>query len=126
MPDDNSNYEAYDPRLAERLRALYAEFDTQSTRVAELRRDAPGAAARGYVERLDVELTREEGLEKESHPKHGHVTVETLNVRTLRRKDDVERMWGRGAEGLVELRKIPGVLAKLERAEKAADVVRSM
>lgn len=52
--------------------------------------------------------------------------VETLNVRTLRRKDDVERMWERGAEGLVELRKIPGVLAKLERAEKAVDVVKDM
>ena len=54
------------------------------------------------------------------------MSVETLNVRTLRRKHDVERMWERGAEGLVELRNIPGVLAKLERAKKAVDVVRSM
>ena len=61
-----------------------------------------------------------------SHTKHEHMDVETLNVRTLRRKDDVERMWERGAEGLVELRKIPGVLAKLERAEKAVDAVKDM
>ena len=44
----------------------------------------------------------------------------------LKRKDDVERMWGRGTEGLVELRKIPGVLAKLERAEKVVEVVEGM
>ena len=61
-----------------------------------------------------------------SHTKHEHMNVETLNVRTLWRKDDVERMWERGAEGLVALRKIPGVLAKLERAEKAVDVVKDM
>ena len=125
-PDLNSNYEPYDPRLAERLRALYAEFDTQSTRVAELRRDAPGAAARGYVEWLEAELKREKELEKERESKNVHLNLETLDMGTSKRKDDVERMWGRGTEGLVELGKIPGVLAKLERAEKAAEVVVDM
>ena len=125
-PDDNSNYEPYDPRLAERLRALYAEFDTQSTRVAELRRDAPGAAARGYVERLDAELKREKEVEKQRESRNVHLNLEALDMGKTKRKDDVERMWGRGTEGLVELRRIPGVLAKLERAEKAAEVVDSM
>lgn len=125
-PDDNSNYEPYDPRLAERLRALYAEFDTQSTRVAELRRDAPGAAARGYVEWLEAELKREKESEKERESKNVHLNLEALDMGTSKRKDDVERMWGRGTEGLVELGKIPGVLAKLERAEKAAEVVVDM
>lgn len=122
-PDETSNYESYDPRLAERLRTLYAEFDTQSTRVAELRRDAPGAAARGYVERLEAELKREKDSERERESKGVHVDVEDLDMGTLKRKDDVERMWRRGTEGLVELGKIPGVLAKLERAEKAIEVL---
>ncbi|KAF6219333.1 hypothetical protein HO133_005158 [Letharia lupina] len=123
-PDDNSNYEPYDPRLAERLRTLYAEFDTQSTRIAELRRDAPGAAARGYVERLEAELKREKEMEKEREWQGLHMEAEYLDLGIVKRKDDMERMWGRGTERLVELGKIPGVLAKLERAEKAVEVVK--
>lgn len=126
-PDDNSNYETYDPRLAERLRTLYAEFDTQSTRVAELRRDAPGAAARGYVERLEAELKRENEVGKERRSKGVHMlSAEDLDMGILKRKDDVEGMWGRGTKGLMELGKISGVLAKLERAEKAVEVVKGM
>ena len=121
--DDNNNYESYNPQLAERLRTLYAEFDTQSTRVAELRRDAPGAAARGYIERLEAELKRGKDLEKERESNNVHMDVDDLDMGTLKRKDDVERMWRRGTEGLVDLKKIPGVLAKLERAEKAIEVV---
>ncbi|CAF9907578.1 hypothetical protein IMSHALPRED_005575 [Imshaugia aleurites] len=125
-PDDNDNYEPYDPRLAERLRTLYSEFDTQSTRVAELRRDAPGAAARGYIERLEAELEREKGLEKERGSAGVHMDVEGFDTGVLQRKDDVERMWVRGTERLVELGKIPGVLAKSERAEKAVEIVTRM
>lgn len=121
-PDDNSNYEPYDPGLAEKLRTLYAEFDTQSTRIAELRRDAPGAAARGYVERLEAELKREEDLEKERNSK----SVENLDIGNQKRLDDMTGMWGKGTKGLVELGKIPGILAKLERAEKAVEVVKGM
>ena len=126
IPDANANYEPYDPRLAERLRSLYADFDTQSTRVAELRRDAPGAAARGFVERLEAELKRDNELEKRRAPKNEQLDMETLDMGLLERKDDVECMWERGTDGLVELVKIPGMLANLERAEKAVDVVRGM
>ena len=125
-PDDNSNYEPYDPGLAERLRTLYTEFDTQSTRIAELRRDAPGAAARGYVERLEAELKREEDLEKERKSKNANVGVENLDIGIRKRPDDMKGMWGKGTKGLVELGKIPGTLAKLERAEKAVEVVKGM
>ncbi|CAF9942814.1 MAG: hypothetical protein ALECFALPRED_010086 [Alectoria fallacina] len=125
-PDDNSNYEPYDLRLAERLRSLYAEFDTQSTCVAELRRDAPGAAARGYVERLEAKLESEKDLEKERESKGVYMDVVDLDMGTLRRKNDIENMWRRGTAGLVELGKVPGVLAKLERAEKALEVVKGM
>ncbi len=52
--------------------------------------------------------------------------VENLDLGILKRKDDVERMWGRGTEGLVELGRISTVLAQLERAEKAAEVVKGV
>lgn len=94
--------------------------------MAELRRDAPGAAARGYIERLEAELEREKGLEKERGSAGVHMDVEGFDTGVLQRKDDVERMWVRGTERLVELGKIPGVLAKSERAEKAVEIVTRM
>ena len=91
-----------------------------------MRRDAPGAAARGYVERLEAELTREKELEKERESKGVHGDLENLDIGFLERKDDVESMWARGTEKLVELGKFPSVLAKLERAGKAVEVVKGM
>ena len=123
-PDDN--YEPYDPRLAEKLRTLYAEFEVQSTRVAELRREAPGAAARRYTERLEEELRMEKELEKMRELKGEEMDAEPLDVGALERKEDVKRMWRRGTQGLVDLGKVPGVLAKLERAGKAVEVVEVM
>lgn len=72
---------------------------------------------------MEAELRREKELEIGRQSKDVHLSVEALDMGILKRKDDVERMWGRGTEGLVELRNIPGVLAKLERAEKAVEVV---
>ncbi|KAL8831262.1 MAG: hypothetical protein Q9170_005381 [Blastenia crenularia] len=98
--EDESNYEPYDPRLAEKLRTLYRQLEWEHTRVAELRREAPGAAARAYVERLE-------------------------GVR-LERSEEVEKMWERGLEGLVDLGKVTEVVARVERAVKAAEVVEGM
>ena len=91
-----------------------------------MRRHAPGAAARGYVERLEMELQREKDLEKERESKDVNMDVEDLDIGALKRKDDVETMWERGTVGLVELGRTPSVLAKLERAEKAVEVVKGM
>ncbi|KAL8658382.1 MAG: hypothetical protein Q9226_001026, partial [Calogaya cf. arnoldii] len=63
--EDESNYEPYDPRLAERLRTLYRQLEWEHTRVAELRREAPGAAARAYVERLEALKELERARERE-------------------------------------------------------------
>ena len=121
--DGNDNYEPYDPRLAEKLRLLYAEFEVQSTRVAELRREAPGAAARQCVERLEEELKIENDLERHRRSKGEDVAVMPLDVRALERIEDIERAWGKGAQGLVQLGDISTVLAKLERAGQAVEVV---
>lgn len=73
-----------------------------------------------------MELQREKDLEKERESKDVNMDVEDLDIGALKRKDDVETMWGRGTVGLVELGRTPGVLAKLERAEKAVEVVKGM
>ena len=121
--DDDANYEQYDTRLAEKLRTLYAEFDAQSTRVAELRREAPGAAARQYMERLEEELKKEKELEIQTRTVDDGRVVEDLDVGSLERREEIEMMWGRGTEGLVKLGKVTDVRARLERAEKAVEVL---
>ncbi|KAL6721121.1 hypothetical protein ACLMJK_000221 [Lecanora helva] len=125
-PDNDGNYEPYDPRLAEKLRTLYAEFEVQSTRVAELRREAPGAAARRYIESLKEELRVEEELERSRETRGEKMDRKPLDFIPLGRKEDVEKMWERGTQGLVDLEKIPEILAKLDRADKVAEVVESM
>ena len=107
---------------------LYAQFDDESTKVAELRREAPGAAARAYTEALEAELGRERERERlravkveEGEERKAEGGLEL--GKGLERRAEVEKMWGRGVEGLVGLGQVPGVLARLERAEKAVGVV---
>ena len=122
-PDETSNYEPYDPRLAEKLRSLYADFDAQSTRVAELRREAPGATARQHIERLSEELRIEKEAEAERAAKDNVADATGTDMGFLERGEHVEMTWKRGTQHLIELGKIPRVKAKFERAGKAAEVV---
>ncbi|KAL8732162.1 MAG: hypothetical protein Q9166_002909 [cf. Caloplaca sp. 2 TL-2023] len=128
--EDESNYEPYDPRLAEKLRTLYRQLEWEHTRVAELRREAPGAAVRAYVERLEGEREGERGREKEIEVEMGGARAGGLEAVGAEwreeEEEEEERMWGRGLEGLVELGKVTGVIARIERARKAAEVVEGM
>ena len=65
-------------------------------------------------------------MDKDVDPNGVYASVENLDMGLLRRKNDVESMWERGTQGLVELGKTPGLLAKLERAERAAEAVEGM
>ncbi|KAL8854062.1 MAG: hypothetical protein Q9221_001185 [Calogaya cf. arnoldii] len=121
--EDDSNYEPYDPRLAERLRTLYRQLEWEHTRVAELRREAPGAAARAYVERLEALKELERAREREVEVEMEGVREAGLGNIGLERGEDVEKTWGRGLEGLVELGRVTDVVARMERAKKAAEVV---
>ena len=95
-------------------------MESESTRVAELRRDAPGAAARAYMEILEADLEAEKAREvevKEEADEQGQVGA------TFERAAEMERMWTRGTETMVGLERIPVVLEKMERARMAAEVV---
>lgn len=100
--------------------------------MAELRREAPGAAARAYMERLEAEMEEERERDKmriEEVGKIGSGKVapeELLGAAKMERLEEMERMWERGTEGLVGLEKVTEVLATLERARKALEVVQEM
>lgn len=100
--------------------------------MAELRREAPGAAARAYMERLEAEMEEERERDKMQIEEVGKLgsgkvaTEELLAAARMERLEEMERMWERGTEGLVGLEKVTEVLATLERARKALEVVQEM
>ncbi|KAJ5728401.1 hypothetical protein N7493_004731 [Penicillium malachiteum] len=57
-------YEPFDSELASRVSALYAQLESLTTTVAQLRRDAPQQAAKSYATQLS-QLLKEEGKEEE-------------------------------------------------------------
>ncbi|KAL8928551.1 MAG: hypothetical protein Q9208_001785 [Pyrenodesmia sp. 3 TL-2023] len=124
--EDESNYEPYDPRLAEKLRTLYRQLEWENTRVAELRREAPGAAARAYVERLESETEAEKVREKEIENIMKGSSEGVLEIVGLERGEEVKKAWGRGLEGLAEFGNITEIVSRMERAGKAAEMVEGM
>lgn len=100
--------------------------------MAELRREAPGAAARAYMERLEAEMEKDRERDKmqiQEVGKMGSEKVapeELLRAARLERLEEMEGIWERGTEGLVGLEKVTEVLATLERARKAVEVVQDM
>ena len=108
---------------------MYATFDEESTKVAELRREAPRAAARAYAEALEAELARErqtlEGIMKEEEELIGEEKEKSgLQMGNgLERREEVEKTWGMGSDGWIGLGGVTGVLERLERAVKATGVV---
>lgn len=122
---DDTNYEPHDPRLAERLRMLYMQHEQETTRVAEMRRDAPGAAARAYVERLHREMEMEREVKDEEMGEDETEAISGFGA-ALERKQDMEEAWERGLESLVGLKGITEVVARLDRAAQAVEVVESM
>ncbi|KAI9929186.1 hypothetical protein AWENTII_001115 [Aspergillus wentii] len=67
-PTETVEYEAYDTNLAARVTSLYAQLESLTTSVAQLRRDAPRRAARAYADQLKLAL---EGDEDENEDGEG-------------------------------------------------------
>ncbi|GKZ16683.1 hypothetical protein AbraIFM66951_000081 [Aspergillus brasiliensis] len=62
-PTEQVEYEAYDGKLAARVTSLYAQLESLTTTVAQLRRDAPGRAAKAYAEQLRRAIREDEQQE---------------------------------------------------------------
>ncbi|MCJ1319714.1 hypothetical protein MMC15_005050 [Xylographa vitiligo] len=121
--DATANYEDYDPALAAKVRALYATLESETTRVAELRREAPAKAAGAFVERLGREVAEEEGRVEAGRRwavEEGERVV--LGVEVDKR---VGEGWERGLSGLEGLKGITEGVARLERVRGVVGEVQS-
>ncbi|KAG8529223.1 uncharacterized protein KY384_005858 [Bacidia gigantensis] len=120
------NYAPYDPRLAERLRGLYARLEIESENVARMRRDVPKKAADAYVKELSNGL--EAGREVKRVEDEEIIDVEMdvgfgEAVKGVDRREEMEKTWKMGTEGLEGLGEITQLIGKLERARRAVEVV---
>ncbi|RAL10899.1 uncharacterized protein BO97DRAFT_406670 [Aspergillus homomorphus CBS 101889] len=79
-PSEQVEYEAYDAKLAARVTSLYAQLESLTTTVAQLRRDAPGRAARAYAEQLRRVIAEEEALDLEIEGREGEGQEDELKV----------------------------------------------
>ncbi|CEL07914.1 hypothetical protein ASPCAL11068 [Aspergillus calidoustus] len=59
-PAETVEYEPYDAKLAARVSSLYAQLESLTTTVAQLRRDAPGKAASQYAEQLNKAIEEDD------------------------------------------------------------------
>lgn len=60
QPQETIEYEPYDTALAARVTALYAQLESLTTTVAQLRREAPKKAARMYADALRKAIEEDE------------------------------------------------------------------
>ncbi|KAF4281010.1 hypothetical protein KXW98_002264 [Aspergillus fumigatus] len=60
QPTETIEYEPYDTELAARVTSLYAQLESLTTTVAQLRRDAPARAAKAYAEQLRKAIEEDE------------------------------------------------------------------
>lgn len=75
---------------------------------------------------MALEREREQERERELELERSAGQTVELEWARLERAEEVESMWQKGTEGLVVLEKVTGVLARLDRAGKAAEVVEEM
>jgi len=118
-PDD-PNYEPYDPRLAIKLRELYAELEAETTRSAELRREAPSAAAQSYVEKLRGEMASQDKQWDAARRSILEDAEGGLERWELPRSPEVRATFEKTQKEMESLKGVTEAVARLERAKRAA------
>ncbi|KAL4873382.1 hypothetical protein BDV12DRAFT_159885 [Aspergillus spectabilis] len=74
-PTETVEYEPFDGKLAARVTSLYTQLESLTTAVAQLRRDAPRRAARGYAEELRRAIEEEDSDSEDGDEGEGDVKV---------------------------------------------------
>ncbi|KAL0254943.1 hypothetical protein SLS55_009467 [Diplodia seriata] len=105
------------------IRTLEAQRESLTEKVADLRREAPKKAAGAYEVAYLKEAEEMErlGREREEAAIRAAAEETRLEAGEMRRWDDVQQMWERGTQSLVDLKDaLPETAARLKRAETVA------
>lgn len=93
-------YEPYDTELASRVTSLYAQLESLTTTVAQLRREAPRNAAKSYADALNKVLQEEneearrldEEEEQRTHPRQGR-DDEDVEMKDSEESSHIDPSW---------------------------------
>ena len=150
--EEQVEYEPYDTRLASRVTSLYAQLESLTTTVAQLRRDAPARAAREYAEQLHKVLVEDDHhhIEENDHEEEEeenkteellHVPLGSEQEAVRWRNGDVAAVYEQALRKLLHLQGETGeeeedsdntgdalatTVGRAERAGRAAEVVEQM
>ncbi|KAK1054016.1 hypothetical protein LTS16_001047 [Friedmanniomyces endolithicus] len=117
--------EPFDTKLADRIQALSVQIGDQTSQLANLRRTAPAETARRFKERFvrdveeyDVRLRAMEEMEFEA------ARQTRIDLGHVERVNEMQQTWQQGSEELLALKSgLGGTVARLEKAQKAVEVV---
>ncbi|MCJ1351678.1 MAG: hypothetical protein MMC33_001662 [Icmadophila ericetorum] len=119
-------YEDYDPRLQSKLQSLYTTLESEATKVAELRREAPQKAARAYLERLEREIVEEEGRFLAARGLVGRNEEGGLGGIKLERMESVKERFESAVTKVEGLKGVTETVGKLERGREVVKVLEGM
>ena len=120
LDPESSHYEAYDTRLAQRLRELYATLEAETTKIAGLRREAPKRAADEFIVALNQEIEAGDREFEARRTELDQWETPLLQDVVFGDRDEVKRVWDGGVRDLDALRNVTKVKANLERAIRVA------
>ncbi|EOD48993.1 putative kinetochore protein mis14 protein [Neofusicoccum parvum UCRNP2] len=118
------DFEPIDSRLVDKIRQFEAQKETLTEKVADLRRDAPKKAAAAYETSFmqESEEMERRARDREEAAVRSAGEETKLDTGEMRRWDDVQQMWEKGTQNLVELKDgLTETAARLDRAAKVAD-----
>ena len=105
QPEENIEYEAYDPRLTSKLSSLYADLENLTTQVAKLRRDAPSTSAQNYSDQLANVMVTDDKTAQSTAESSVQNVESGLELKHMSEEwqQDIEAMYRHGVDGLASL-----------------------
>jgi kinetochor protein Mis14/NSL1 len=117
--------EPFDAKLAQRIQALSAQIEHQTLQLANLRRKAPQETAQKFTQSFEKQSEEYEArLKADEQAKIEVAKATSVDVGNVERIDEMQNTWKKGNDELAALKSgLGGTVARMERAQKAAEIV---
>lgn len=117
--------EPYDTKLAQRVQALSSQIENHTLQLANLRRTAPVETSQRFQDSFTRQAEDYDArLQKEQEEKLNEAKNTNLDIGDMQRLDEIQSTWQNGSDNLMSLKSgLGGTVAKMERAQQAADVL---
>ncbi|KAK5718828.1 hypothetical protein LTR17_015593 [Elasticomyces elasticus] len=122
---EGEEIEPFDTKLAQRLQSLSAQIEHQTLQLANMRRTRPAETAQHFQNKF-AESIEEDNIKLSEAEKQKIESAKGTSIDPghIDRVDEMQSTWQNGSEELLALKSgLGGTVARLEKAQKAVDVV---